>query len=124
MSSVFSANPVTRQRIAIGLIVWTALAALLFWLNAPLFLRLPINGIYAVFAVGFAVVLLLKIEPVPIALGLSTAVGFTSLILASQLTLYTPIGFSAAWTMAAQATAVVVLSLIVIMQTSRAGDGA
>lgn len=113
MTSIFAGPALVRRRIALGLVVWTAVAALGFWLNAPLFLRLPINGLYSLFAVGVAVVLLLRIEPIPMAISLTIAVGFTSLILASQLTLYTDIGFSAAWTMAAQAAVVVVLSAIV-----------
>lgn len=71
-----------------ALIIWSVVSIALVLISAPVWLRLPIVGLFALLAVGFATVLVLEIRQVPLAIGIVIASGLASLILASEVVLY------------------------------------
>lgn len=71
-----------------ALMIWSLASIALVLVSAPVWLRLPVVGLFAVLAVGLATVLVVGIRQVPQAIGIAIATGLASLILASEAVLY------------------------------------
>ncbi len=75
-------------RIAWALTIWGSLSILLILVDAPVWLRLPIVGLFSVLGVGCAAVLALRIRSAALAVGTAVATGLASLMACSLITLY------------------------------------
>lgn len=78
----------TGQVEAWALIAWALVSVALTAIAAPVWLRLPVVGLFALLGVGLAAVLALQIRQLALGLGIAIATGFASLILASEAVLY------------------------------------
>lgn len=112
-----------RIRLAYVLIGWSTLSLILVMIDAPTWLRLPIVGLYSLIGVGAAVVLALGIPLDRLALGLAIATGLSSLILFSELVMYT-YRFSALLTLVLQVLSVIGLAGSVIWRALPAASRA
>lgn len=81
---------------------WGPLSIILFVIDAPVWLRLPVVGLFCLLGVGVAAVLLLEIRTAALAIAVGVPVGIAALIVSSLAMLYTR-GFSASGTLVMEA---------------------
>jgi|GEM_PF-4205494 len=106
---------VTRRNLAFAISAWAIVACLLMAVRAPAMIRFPITGTFAMFGVGAAAVLILRIESIPLRFGLIAATGLASLILASEIPLLL-VSFDAAASLAIQAVVTVAICFVVVLR--------
>ncbi|MDZ7577869.1 MAG: hypothetical protein U0904_06825 [Candidatus Nanopelagicales bacterium] len=78
----------STQRAALALVMWAAVSVLLVVMQAPVWLRMPVVGLFSLLGVGFATLLVVRIRTVALAIAVVVSVGLASLILCSLIVLY------------------------------------
>lgn len=102
-------------------IVWGPLSIMLVLVNAPTWIRLPVVGLFTLFGVGLAAVLLLRIETIALMLSIMISVGVASLIVVSLIFLYVD-QFSAFGTLVVEASAAWIMAALILRREYRKVD--
>lgn len=114
-------SPKYSTQVAWATAIWGPVSIVLVLVGAPMWLRLPVVGLFSLIGFGLVVVVSLRIESPALALTVGIGAGFAALIVSSLMFLYTG-GFSALGPLIVEAAGCWVLAAL-ILSREEAGEG-